>query len=173
MLSQAVRELAKFGPMKPQDEHGMDGIKEQYEGAAIEKSATYAADPSGMRTGNGPGPQLAETLERVCQDAQDVLSPDLVKRRVAVSMEMLEDKHEMTRLGAIANGRLAVHRLARVCEQPRNRACAVLHVAYRMPMHPRDIHHLLGLKSIPKNMFYALKTFLNKKGIFLYKTIVD
>ena len=92
MLSSAVRELAKYGPMKPQDEHGMDGIKEQYEGAAIEKSATYAADPSGMRTGNGPGPQLAETLERVCQDAQDVLSPDLVKRRMAVSMEMLEDK---------------------------------------------------------------------------------
>jgi hypothetical protein len=92
MLSGAVRDLAKYGPMKPQDEHGIDGIKEEHEGVAIEKSANYVADPSGMRTGNGPGPQLAETLERVCQDAQDVLSPDLVKRRVALTMEMLEDK---------------------------------------------------------------------------------
>jgi hypothetical protein len=50
-------------------------IKEQYEGAAVEKGATYAADPSGTRTGNGPGPQLAMTLERVCQDAVDALSP--------------------------------------------------------------------------------------------------
>ena len=45
-------------------------MKEQYEGAALEKSAHYAADPSGMRTGNGPGPQLSETLEQVCADAE-------------------------------------------------------------------------------------------------------
>ncbi len=32
MLSGAVRDLAKYGPMKPQDEHGMDGIKEEHEG---------------------------------------------------------------------------------------------------------------------------------------------
>mmetsp|Transcript_25712 Transcript_25712/g.43842 ORF Transcript_25712/g.43842 Transcript_25712/m.43842 type:complete len:220 (-) Transcript_25712:12-671(-) len=92
MLVGAVRELAKFGPMKPQEEHGIDSIKEEYEGAAIERSADYAADPSGTRTGNGPGPQLAETLERVCVDAEDALSPELVKRRLAVSMAALEDK---------------------------------------------------------------------------------
>jgi hypothetical protein len=92
MLIGAIRDLAKYGPMKPKEDQGIDSIKEQYEAAAIEKSATYAADPSGVRTGNGPGPQLAETLERVCQDAEDALSPNLVKQRVAVSMEMLEDK---------------------------------------------------------------------------------
>eukprot|EP00622_Pseudochattonella_farcimen_P007223 FR743160.1.p1 GENE.FR743160.1~~FR743160.1.p1 ORF type:complete len:234 (+),score=38.88 FR743160.1:47-703(+) len=67
-------------------------MKEQYEGAALEKSTHYAADPSGMRTGNGPGPQLSETLEQVCADAEAALSANLVKQRVAVSMDMLDDK---------------------------------------------------------------------------------
>ena len=67
-------------------------MKEQYEGVALEKSAHYAADPSGMRTGNGPGPQLSETLEQVCADAEAALSANLVKQRVAVSMDMLDDK---------------------------------------------------------------------------------
>ena len=58
----------------------------------IEKGAAYEADPSGTRTGNGPGPQLGATLSRVCDDANDCLSPTLVKQRVAISMEMLEDK---------------------------------------------------------------------------------
>jgi len=92
LLVGAVRELAKFGPMKPQEDQGIDGIKEQYEGAAVEKSAEYMADPSGMRTGNGPGAQLAETLNRVCQDAEDSLSPALVKQRTAISMELFNDK---------------------------------------------------------------------------------
>mmetsp|Transcript_14422 Transcript_14422/g.17140 ORF Transcript_14422/g.17140 Transcript_14422/m.17140 type:complete len:204 (+) Transcript_14422:62-673(+) len=92
MLVGGIRELAKYGPMKPKEDQGIDSIKEQYEGAAVEKSSTYNPDPSGVRTGNGPGIQLAETLERVCKDVEDVLSPNLVKQRVAISMEMLNDK---------------------------------------------------------------------------------
>jgi hypothetical protein len=53
-------------------------IKEQYERAAIEKSTDYNPDPAGVRTGNGPGAQLAETIESVCKDAEDALSPVLV-----------------------------------------------------------------------------------------------
>ena len=59
---------------------------------AIERSEHYAADPSGMRTGNGPGPQLAETLDRVCADAEAVLGMSLVKQRQAISEEILDDK---------------------------------------------------------------------------------
>jgi len=92
MLVGAIRELASHGPMKPQEDHGIDSIKEQYEGAAIEKGSTYNPDPGGVRTGNGPGPELSETLARVCQDAEDALSPNLVKQRVAMSVEVLEDK---------------------------------------------------------------------------------
>lgn len=92
MLVGAVRELAAFGPMKPNDEQGLDEIKEQFEGLAVEKGATYSADPSGSRTGNGPGAQLTATLERVCADATDALSPTLVKQRVAVPLSALDDK---------------------------------------------------------------------------------
>mmetsp|Transcript_29385 Transcript_29385/g.50720 ORF Transcript_29385/g.50720 Transcript_29385/m.50720 type:complete len:288 (-) Transcript_29385:69-932(-) len=92
LLVGAIRELAKYGPMKPQDEAGIDTLKEQYEGAAMEKSEFYQADPAGVRTGNGPGPQLAETLERVCSDAEAALSANLVKQRTAVSMDLLDDK---------------------------------------------------------------------------------
>lgn len=92
MLATSIRDLAKYGPMKPQDEHGSDALKEEYEGAAINKGAAYQADPSGSRTGNGPGSMLAETLDRVAQEAVDALSPNLVKQRVAVSMAMLHDK---------------------------------------------------------------------------------
>lgn len=87
-----LRDLAKYGPMKPNEEQGIDSLKEQYEGAALEKSPHYASDPSGMRTGNGPGPQLAETLEQVCADAEAALSANLVKQRVAVTTDMLDDK---------------------------------------------------------------------------------
>lgn len=92
MLIGAMRDLSKYGPMKPREDQGIDSIKEQYEGTAIEKSAEYSADPAGVRTGNGPGTQLSETIESVCKDTEDALSPNLVKQRVAVSMQMLEDK---------------------------------------------------------------------------------
>merc|ERR1719399_1672881 len=72
--------------MKPQDEAGIDTLKEQYEGAAMEKSEHYQSDPAGVRTGNGPGPQLAETLERVCSDAEAALSPKLANMQGAVMM---------------------------------------------------------------------------------------
>ena len=73
----------------------------------MEKSAHYAADPSGMRTGNGPGPQLSETLEQVCADAEAALSANLVKQRVAVSMDMLDDKLANMR-GAVMMGACVV-----------------------------------------------------------------
>lgn len=88
----ALRDLAQYGPMKPTDEHGIDQIKAEYEGAAVERSATYNPDPSGVRTGNGPGAQLADVLQSVTRDAEQVLSANLVKQRTAVSMAMLEDK---------------------------------------------------------------------------------
>ncbi|CAM9925944.1 unnamed protein product, partial [Discosporangium mesarthrocarpum] len=43
----AVRELAKHGPMKPEAEHGLDEVKEEYEGLKIEKGPYYCADPTG------------------------------------------------------------------------------------------------------------------------------
>jgi len=36
----------------------------------VSKEEWYQADPTGIRTGIGPGPHLAETLEKVAKDAE-------------------------------------------------------------------------------------------------------
>lgn len=72
-LTGSIRELAKYGPMKPTDKVGLDIIQEE-DGVFIHKSEHYMADPSGMRSGNGPGPQLMDTMEQVALDAESLLS---------------------------------------------------------------------------------------------------
>ncbi|CAM9787236.1 unnamed protein product [Choristocarpus tenellus] len=68
-----VRSLGQYGPMKPEAEHGLDEVKEEYEGIKIDKGPFYVPDPTGKRTGNGVGPQLTETFEKVCKDAELML----------------------------------------------------------------------------------------------------
>lgn len=60
--------------MKEPDKVGIDTIKEGLEGAKITKNEYYNPDPSGIRTGNGPGPSFVETLDRVSIDAENVLA---------------------------------------------------------------------------------------------------
>jgi hypothetical protein len=69
-----LREMALYGPMKPPDKAGLDEINEKYNGVVIDKNQYYLADPTGVRNGNGVGPQLQETMERVCKDTEAVLS---------------------------------------------------------------------------------------------------
>ena len=73
LLVGAVREMAKYGPMKEPSKAGLDEINEKYNGETVEKGEHYQADPSGTRTGNGVGPQLTETIERVCADVEGAL----------------------------------------------------------------------------------------------------
>lgn len=91
MLVENVRELAKHGPMKPPDQRGLDEIKEE-EGVKVEKGQYYASDPLGHRTGNGPGPQLADTMEKVCLDALAAINKNQVAMKVAASVEQLQEK---------------------------------------------------------------------------------
>lgn len=69
-----LREMALYGPMKPPDKAGLDEINEKYNGASIDKGPFYQADPTGIRMGNGVGPQLAETIEKVCVDTESIIS---------------------------------------------------------------------------------------------------
>jgi hypothetical protein len=73
-LTGAVRELARYGPMKPQDKIGIDEIQEQHNGVRVVKGEYYEMDPTGIRTGNGVGPSLTETFETVVSDAEAALS---------------------------------------------------------------------------------------------------
>eukprot|EP00904_Undaria_pinnatifida_P003098 jgi/Undpi1/1278/HiC_scaffold_11.g04670.m1 len=99
-LVESARELGQYGPAKPPAEHGLDEVKEEYEGALIEKGPHYQADPTGKRNGNGVGPQLRNTLERVCVDAQALLGKEQAQRRVAVTQEALDEKMDNIR-GAV------------------------------------------------------------------------
>lgn len=49
-------------------------MKEKYDNEQIDKNEFYCADPTGARTGNGVGPQLEETMDRVARDAEEALS---------------------------------------------------------------------------------------------------
>lgn len=75
-------------------------MAEKYDNASIDKNEFYQADPTGARTGNGVGPQLTETIERVCQDAEAVLSPNYAAMKKAVSVALLTEKLDNMR-GAV------------------------------------------------------------------------
>jgi len=95
-----ARALAKHGPMKPPEQHGLDEIAETEQGVVVEKGPHYAADPQGQRSGNGPGPQLAETIERVCLDALAAINKNQVDLKVALTHATMQEKMDNIR-GAV------------------------------------------------------------------------
>lgn len=99
-LAGSIRELGMYGPMKEPDKVGLDEISEKYTQATIDKGPHYTPDPTGIRVGNGVGPQLTETFEMVARDAEAVLDKNLVSRKVAVTKEMLMEKMDNIR-GAV------------------------------------------------------------------------
>jgi len=93
-LSHAIRELGKYGPMKDPKAAGVDSVQEQFDTGlpAVEKSSSYNPDPSGNRTGNAPGDELAEVFERVVVDAEQYVDKKRAKARQAVTIAGLDDK---------------------------------------------------------------------------------
>lgn len=87
-----LREMALYGPMKEPNKVGIDEIQEKYNNVLIEKNQYYQADPTGNRTGNGVGPQLTETIERVCLDAEAILDANNAARKVSVSLALLQER---------------------------------------------------------------------------------
>jgi hypothetical protein len=99
MLADAVDGLSKWGPSKPPDARGLDDIEEQA-GKVVEKGAHYTADPQGNRTGNPPGPELAETLQRCAADCRAVVGKQQVARKVNLTRDLLDEKVDNVR-GAV------------------------------------------------------------------------
>lgn len=99
-LTQSIRDMAQHGVMKPPDKVGLDHIDEEFNGVKIEKSPYYMADPTGIRNGNGVGPQLTETIERVARDAEAILDKENVTRKLAITLPMLQEKLDNIR-GAV------------------------------------------------------------------------
>jgi len=48
-------------------------FREKYQNVKIEKGEYYNTDPSGIRTGNGPGPEVAKKIEQVAKDLEDYI----------------------------------------------------------------------------------------------------
>lgn len=96
----SITELALHGPAKHPDKAGIDKIQEDCNGEVIDKGEFYNPDPTGMRTGNGVGPRLLETMEQVAKDAEAVLSKAMVDRKVSINLAILKEKLDNIR-GAV------------------------------------------------------------------------
>ena len=103
MLCQAIRDLAKYGVSKIPDKVGLDEIEEEYQGVKVDRNPYYVADPTGQRTGNGVGPQVTETIERVARDTEAILDKANVDRKVAITLDVLQEKLDTIR-GAVTIG---------------------------------------------------------------------
>jgi len=82
----------------------LDEINEKYNGAEIEKNEFYCPDPTGMRTGQGVGPQLSATIDRVIQDTLEVLHTNCVQRKIPISLPLLQEKMDNIR-GVVIMGK--------------------------------------------------------------------
>lgn len=98
-LAGAAMELGKHGLMKEPEKQGIDSVQEQA-GEIVEKGEFYNPDPCGYRTGNGPGPQLLNTIERVCVDAVEYIAPKQVMRKQALTLQGIQEKIDNVR-GAV------------------------------------------------------------------------
>ncbi|CAK9064270.1 Cilia- and flagella-associated protein 298 (Protein kurly homolog), partial [Durusdinium trenchii] len=96
LLAGAVEELAKYGPAKAEAEKGLDDVQDQAReaegGARPDRGANYTCDPTGNRTGEAPSPQLQQVLNKVAEDAKQAISAAQVRAKVALSVELLEEK---------------------------------------------------------------------------------
>mmetsp|Transcript_4026 Transcript_4026/g.8648 ORF Transcript_4026/g.8648 Transcript_4026/m.8648 type:complete len:284 (+) Transcript_4026:372-1223(+) len=103
-LSGALKELAKYGPAKPESAKGIDEIQDQAnaaEGASLpNRGQHYNADPTGNRTGEAPSPQLQEVLNKVADDAAQAISAAQVRAKVPLTTGLLQEKIDIMR-GAV------------------------------------------------------------------------
>jgi len=96
-LCGGLREVAEYGPMKHPNKAGIDEIQEKYNDEVIEKGEFYKPDPTGIRNGNGVGPHLLETFERVIRDIESILDKNNVQRKISISLAALQDKMDLAR----------------------------------------------------------------------------
>lgn len=120
----AVRELAKHGPLRPEATRGLDEDEMAAAGGAGAGAGAgssgggagaaaggggggghgrflhYSPDPSGQRTGDAPSPELAEVLNKTCDEAAAVIAKTQVDRNVCLTQSMIQEKLDNIR-GAV------------------------------------------------------------------------
>eukprot|EP01040_Poterioochromonas_malhamensis_P005469 gene5469-5872_t len=96
-LCGGILDLAKHGPMKHPQKAGIDEIQERYNGEVIDKNEFYCPDPTGNRTGNGVGPHLTETIERVVREVDAILDKNNITRKISITLAALTEKLDLVR----------------------------------------------------------------------------
>lgn len=86
-LADALPGLAKHGVAKSPNEQGLDQYQEGYE--SKQRGEFYEPDPLGLRTGEGVGQHLTETLTQVAEDARQYLNS---QRQIDLKVCMNRDK---------------------------------------------------------------------------------
>lgn len=97
-LIAAVLELAKHGPARPEDKRGLEYDDDEKKMA--ESYGNYCPDPTCHRNGDAPSAELAETLNRMCDDAAAIIHKTQVDRKVPINVPMLQERVDNIR-GAV------------------------------------------------------------------------
>jgi len=84
-----VRDLAKYGPMKPEAERGL--TEEQINALGSEKKEVSGADPIGVRVGQAPAEQLQQTLNQCAAAAEESVSNAHAKLRKPLDEDRIKE----------------------------------------------------------------------------------
>lgn len=88
-LVAGVRELVKYGPMKPSDKFGLSELQINAKGNEALTGGTH--DPLGMRVGKACDPTVGKTLEKCCVDAENLVANSLAERRIPTDLKAIEE----------------------------------------------------------------------------------
>ena len=87
-LTSHVRELAKYGPMKAEEQRGLSD--EQLNALGSEMKEVPGADPLGVRVGEAPNERLQQTLNKVCDEADAAVSINHAQARRVLPVALID-----------------------------------------------------------------------------------
>lgn len=110
-LAFTCKELAKHGPIRPEETRGIsDDLSNVTELDVNAYGMPTNPDESGYRTGCPPPPEVAEVLSRTAEEAEAAVSHELVSQRRALTREACRTQIDNMR-GAVMIAYPAYHRL--------------------------------------------------------------
>mmetsp|Transcript_12169 Transcript_12169/g.28389 ORF Transcript_12169/g.28389 Transcript_12169/m.28389 type:complete len:290 (+) Transcript_12169:99-968(+) len=110
-LSIACRELAKHGPIRPEETRGLsDGIGKVSDLDVNAYGQPTNPDEHGFRTGCPPPPEVAEVLSRTAEEAEAAVSVALVMQKKCLEKSIIQEQLDNMR-GAVMIAYPAYHML--------------------------------------------------------------
>jgi len=88
-IAGALRETAKYGPMKPQNEYGLS--EEQINALGDKQKDVPGADPLGIRIGEAPNEKVIPVMLKCADEMEAAVSSDLGKRRICIDVDKVQE----------------------------------------------------------------------------------